>query len=222
MNAPYVHSAHAGVAQHRLSRVLDLPRSSLRGMTEVLLLHHAHGRTDGVQAFAETLRAADHAVHVPDLYEGRIFESLDDGLAYARQVGFGTLVERGRAAAEALPADLVYLGMSLGVVAAQMLAQTRQQARGAVLLHSCMPVSEFSPTWPDDVPVQVHGMDADELFVEGGDLDAARELVAAAPDAELFLYPGDQHLFTDSSLPAYDEAAAGLVTERVLGLLARV
>ena len=191
-------------------------------MTEVLLLHHAHGRTQGVQAFGEALRSAGHTVHVPDLYDGRVFDSLDDGLAYAREVGFGTVAERGRAAAEALPAELVYIGFSLGVVPAQMLAQTRPQARGAVLLHSCLPPAEFDSDWPDAVPVQVHGMDADEFFVEGGDLDAARELVVAAPDAELFLYPGEQHLFTDSSLSAYDRAAAELVTERVLAFLDRL
>ena len=190
-------------------------------MTEVLLLHHAHGRTDGVQAFAEALRSAGHTVHVPDLYDGRVFDRLDDGLAYAREVGFGTIAERGRAAAETLPAELVYLGFSLGVVPAQMLAQTRPQARGAVLLHSCLPGAEFGAGWPEGVPVQVHGMDADELFVDGGDLDAARELVAAVPEAELFLYPGEEHLFTDSSLPAYDAAANELLTGRVLAFLER-
>ena len=159
---------------------------------------------------------------MPDLYDGRVFDSLDDGLAYAKEVGFGAVAERGRAAAEALPAELVYVGFSLGVVPAQMLAQTRPQARGAVLLHSCLSVAEFSASWPEGVPVQVHGMDGDDFFVGGGDLDAARELVASAPDAELFLYPGEQHLFTDSSLPAYDPAATALVTERVLSLLDRL
>ena len=191
-------------------------------MAEVLLLHHAHGRTDGVQAFGQALRSAGHTVHVPDLYDGRVFDALDDGLAYAQEVGFGTIAERGRAAAEALPEELVYMGSSLGVVPAQLLAQTRPQARGAVLLHSCLPVQEFSPTWPDGVPVQVHAMDGDDLFVTGGDLDAARELVESAADAELFLYPGEQHLFTDSSLPAYDPAATELLTARVLALLERV
>ena len=188
-------------------------------MSEVLLLHHAHGRTPGVEAFAEALRSAGHVVHVPDLYEGRVFDALDDGLAYAREVGFGTLLERGRAVAEALPAELVHVGMSLGVVPAQMLAQTRRGARGAVLLHSCLPVSEFGSAWPKGVPVQVHAMEDDDFFAE--DLEAARELVASASDAELFLYPGDAHLFTDSSLPAYDPAATDLVLERVLALLGR-
>ena len=33
-------------------------------------------------------------------------------------------------------------------------------ARGALLFYSCVPVSEFSPAWPEGVPVPVHGMDA--------------------------------------------------------------
>ncbi|ARH89538.1 MULTISPECIES: dienelactone hydrolase family protein [Streptomyces] len=191
-------------------------------MAEILLFHHAHGLTSGVRAFAGTLEAAGHTVHVPDLYEGRVFEDLQDGAGYAQEVGFDTITARGRAAAENLPAGLVHLGFSLGVLPAQALAQTRAGAKGALLLHSCVPVSEFGGAWPQGVPVQIHGMDADEFFVEEGDLDAARALVASTPDAELFLYPGDRHLFADSSLPSYDEKAAALLTERVLGFLAGV
>ncbi|WP_310714405.1 dienelactone hydrolase family protein [Streptomyces lydicus] len=191
-------------------------------MAEILLFHHAHGLTSGVRAFAGTLEAAGHTVHVPDLYEGRVFEDLQDGAGYAQEVGFDTITARGRAAAENLPAGLVHLGFSLGVLPAQALAQTQAGAKGALLLHSCVPVSEFGGAWPQGVPVQIHGMDADEFFVEEGDLDAARALVASTPDAELFLYPGDRHLFADSSLPSYDEKAAALLTERVLGFLAGV
>jgi dienelactone hydrolase len=60
-------------------------------------------------------------------------------------------------------------------------------------------------------------MEADEWALE--DLPAARELVATIEGAELFLYPGDRHLFADSSLPDYDESAATLLTQRVLDLL---
>jgi dienelactone hydrolase len=108
------------------------------------------------------------------------------------------------------------------VLTAQMLAQTRPGAQGALLFHSCVPASTFGDTWPAAVPLQVHGMDADPFFVEDGDLEAAREMVASVPDGELFVYPGDQHLFTDSSLPSYDEAAATLLTQRVLTFLDRV
>jgi dienelactone hydrolase len=189
-------------------------------MAEVLLFHHAQGQTAGFLAFADELRQAGHTVHTPDLYDGNTFESLDDGLAHARQVGFGNLLERGVRTADELPSELVYAGFSLGVMPAQQLAQTREGARGALLFHACLPTSEFGSSWPADVPVQVHAMDADPFFVDDGDIDAARALVDSAEHAELFLYPGDQHLFADSSLPSYDADAAALLRERVVDFLA--
>jgi dienelactone hydrolase len=189
-------------------------------MAEILLFHHAHGLTAGVLAFADDLRAAGHTVHTPDLYDGEVFHDLEAGVAHAQQVGFGTLIERGVAAADGLPDGLVYAGFSLGVLPAQALAQNRPGARGALLFHSAVPVTEFGAAWPDGVPVQVHAMADDPWFVGDGDIDAARALVAQADDAELFLYPGDQHLFADSSLPSYDAAAAALLRERVLAFLA--
>ena len=191
-------------------------------MTEVVLFHHALGLTPGVIAFAEELRAAGHAVHTPDLYDGRTFENLEAGLAHAQQVGFMNIIERGVHAVEPLPAELVYAGFSLGVLPAQKLAQTRPGARGALLFYSCVPADEFAPGWPDEVPVQVHGMDADPIFAGEGDLDAARAIVESTERAELFLYEGDQHYFADSTLPSYDTEAAGLLLRRTLGFLEMV
>jgi dienelactone hydrolase len=188
-------------------------------MAEVLLFHHAHGRTPGVLAFADDLRRAGHVVHVPDLYDGRTFDSLDDGVAHANAIGFDTILERGAAAAQGLPSGLVLAGFSLGVLPAQMLAQTRPGARGALLMHGCVDPSEFGGPWPQDVPVQIHAMDRDPWFVDGGDIDAARALVASAPRAELFLYPGDGHLFADTGLATFDAAAAALLRQRVLAFL---
>jgi dienelactone hydrolase len=193
-------------------------------MAMVLLFHHAQGLTRGVRAFADQVRAAGHVVHTPDLYDGRTFDTLAEGLAHAGEVGFEALLERGVRAADALPDDLVYAGFSLGEMAAQKLAQTRPGARGALLFYSCIPISgewAFGP-WPAGVPVQIHGMDRDPIFVGEGDIEAAREIVATADDAELFLYPGDQHYFADSSLPSYDADAAALLTRRVLAFLERV
>jgi dienelactone hydrolase len=188
-------------------------------MAEVLLFHHVLGQTPGFVGFADDLCVAGHVVHTPDLIDGRTFDSIEEGAAHAEEIGFGEIIERGARAAEGLPDGLVYAGFSLGVLPAQKLAQTRPGARGALLLHSCVPVSEFGSSWPAGVPVQIHAMDADPFFVDEGDLDAARELVESAEDAELFLYPGDQHYFADSSLPSYDERAATLLTERVLAFL---
>jgi dienelactone hydrolase len=186
-------------------------------MADTLLFHHAQGRTDGFLAFADELRAAGHTVHTPDLYDGKTFGNLDDGVDYAKQVGFDTIVERCRAAAESLPNELVYGGFSLGVMGAQMLAQTRPGAKGALLLSAALPLAEFGGAWPPGVPLQIHMMEADEWALE--DLPAAREIVATVEGAELFLYPGDRHLFADSSLADYDEGAAKLLGQRVLSFL---
>jgi dienelactone hydrolase len=186
-------------------------------MAEVLLFHHAQGQTEGFLAFADELRAAGHVVHAPDLYDGKTFAELADGVGYAEQVGFGAIIERGVGAAEVLPAGLVYAGFSLGVLPAQMLAQTRPGAKGALLFHACMPTSEFEAPWPDGVPLQIHAMDADPWFEE--DMVAAQALVNEVETAELFLYPGDGHLFADSSLSDFDEEAAGLLKERTLSFL---
>jgi dienelactone hydrolase len=193
-------------------------------MAEVLLFHHAQGLTPGVRAFADELRAAGHTVHTPDLFDGRTFGSIDEGMAFVNETGFDELRARGRRTADDLSPQLVYAGFSFGEAAAQELAQTRPGARGALLFYSCIPISgewAFGP-WPDRVPVQIHGMDNDPFFVGEGDIDAAREIVEKVDDAELFLYPGDQHYFADSSLPSYDAAATALLTRRVLEFLDRV
>ncbi len=193
-------------------------------MAEVLLFHHAQGLTPGVIAFADSLRAAGHTVHTPDLFAGLTFATIDEGLKHAKGIGFESLLEQGVRLADDLPSDLVYAGMSLGEMMAQKLAQTRPGARGALLFYSCIPITgewAFGP-WPAGVPVQIHGMDRDPIFVGEGDIDAAREIVEMVDDAELFLYPGDQHYFADSSLPSYDAGATTLLTERVLEFLARV
>jgi dienelactone hydrolase len=193
-------------------------------MAEVLVFHHAQGLTPGVIAFADELRAAGHTVHTPDLFDGKTFGSIDEGMAHVKSVGFDELRARGVKLADGYPNGLVYAGFSFGETIAQELAQTRPGARGALLFYSCIPITgewAFGP-WPDGVPVQIHGMDNDPIFAGEGDIDAAREIVEKVDGAELFLYPGDQHYFADSSLPSYDAEATALLTKRVLEFLARV
>ncbi len=189
-------------------------------MTTVLLFHHAQGQTTGFLAFADELREAGHTVHAPDLYDGKTFDDLNEGVAYAKEVGFGEISRRGTAAAEGLPADIVYAGFSLGAMPAQSLAQTRPGARGAILYSAAVPTSEFGGSWPEGVPLQIHMMDSDPWAEE--DRPAAEALVKEVEDAELFLYPGSGHLFADSSLKDYDEQASRLLKERTLAFLDRV
>jgi dienelactone hydrolase len=195
-------------------------------MAEVVLFHHVQGLTDGVLAFAVDLRAGGHTVHTPDLFDGERPATIEDGLTLTERIGDDVLGERADRAVAGLPQELVYAGFSFGVLNAQRLAQTRPGARGALLYESCIPITgewAFGP-WPAGVPVQIHGMDKDPFFALEGDIDAARELVEiVGPDlAELFVYPGDRHLFTDSSLPSYDADAAALVLRRSRAFLDRV
>ncbi|HET9089208.1 MAG TPA: dienelactone hydrolase family protein [Acidimicrobiales bacterium] len=190
-------------------------------MAEVVLFHHAQGLTAGTLTFTERLRGAGHTVHLPDLYEGRVFASLDEGVAFARSVGFDVLLDRGVRYAEELSRNVVYAGISLGALPAQQLAQTRAGAKGALLMSAAFPPLEFGVDWPAEVSVQIH-MKRDDEWVLEGDLDAARDLAATVDAATLYLYPGTQHLFMDSSLRDYDESAATRLTNRVLSFLERV
>lgn len=188
-------------------------------MAEVVVFHHALGLTAGVRSMAESLTEAGHLVHTPDLYDGVVRDDLESGVAHAESIGFDVLLERGAASVETLPADLVYVGLSLGVLPAQRLGQQRPGARGAVLCFSCVPTAEFG-CWPAGVPVQVHGMADDPFFAGEGDLEAAQALVAETDVAALFLYPGTGHLFTEPGAD-HDTAAAELMSERVLDFVAR-
>src|SRR5262245_34400847 len=190
-------------------------------MPELILVPHAQGLTKGIRSLADEIRDAGHTVHTPDLYDGRTFDEIDAGVGYAKEVGFGTILERGKAAAGGLPSELVYAGISLGVMPAQALAQTRPGAKGAVFISGAFPPAEFDAPWPEGVPLQIHMMEDDEWVAEG-DLEAAREIVASTKDADLFLYGGDKHLFIDSSLPDHDEGAATDLIERTLDFLGRV
>jgi dienelactone hydrolase len=195
-------------------------------MAEVVLFHHVQGLTDGVRDFASQLRTAGHTVHTPDLLDGERPASIDDGIALVQSIGEDVIGERANQAVASLPDGLVFGGFSLGAASAQRLAQTRPGARGALLYEACIPITgewAFGP-WPDTVPVQIHGMESDPFFGLEGDLDAARELVSAVGPTrgELFVYPGDKHLFTDSSLPSFDADAAALVVRRSQEFLARL
>ena len=183
-------------------------------MAEAVVFHHALGLTDWIRGFADTLREHGHTVHMPDLFDGRTFAQIEDGLAYSEEVGGPmAIVERGRAAVDSLPNDLVYIGFSLGVLPAQSLAQTRPGANGAVLCYSALPLGQWGDnwpaTWPDAVRLQMHILEGDE------DDEFAQGLAHTVAGADLFRYSGAEHYFAE-----HDEQAAALLRERVLAFLA--
>lgn len=183
-------------------------------MAHVLLFHHAQGLTPGLRSFADELRSAGHDVTTPDLYDGRTFPTVEEGVDHAKSMGFQELLDAGVAAADAMPADLVYAGFSLGCMPAQALSQQRPGARGCLLFHGAAPLDEFGGTWPDGVPAQIHIAQDDPWE----DLDLIRS-TAGEIGAELLVYDGEAHLFLDPSVPDFQPEAARLATERALSFL---
>ena len=184
-------------------------------MTEVILFHHVQGLTDDVRAFADELRGAGHVVHVPDLLEGRTFATIADGIAHVQEIGFDTIMQRGRDAVAGLPEELVYVGISLGVVPAQLLVQTRPGARAAVFLHSAIPPSEFGGRGrPACRPRSMSERDP-EVLPPNGDLEAARALAETEE-------PGGAVPLSRRAAPfrGLRRRSAALLRERVLAFVA--
>lgn len=192
---------------------------------EIVLFHSVLGLRPGVLRWAERLRAEGHTVHTPDLYDGEVFDDYEAGFAKVEAMGgIGALMERTHAAVAHLPQDVVYAGFSNGGGSAELLALTRQGARGVVLLHAALPVEAFGAAeWPAGVPAQVHYAEHDP-FREQPELDAfAAAVRASGAPYEAWDYPGSGHLFADPDLPAeYDAASAELMFGRVLDFLRRV
>lgn len=187
-------------------------------MAELVLFHHAQGLTEGMRAFADRLRSGGHHVTMPDLFDGATFSTVEQGVAHAEGIGFDEIVSRGEAAVTDLPAELVYGGFSLGALPAQKLAQNRPGAKAALLYEGGVPLSTYGGAWPDGSPLQIHAKEEDQW----SEVDVLQQLARAVPGAELHLYPGSDHLFTDASLAAYDADATDMVAERTLAMLSRL
>jgi dienelactone hydrolase len=192
-------------------------------VARVVLFHHAQGLRPDVTAWADSLREAGHEVKTPDLYEGRTFDRLEDGIAHRDEVGIPTLIARAGEFLEGLPADLVYAGFSMGASTAHYFAVTRPVARGVVLMHGTAPAQSLGEAgWPSGVPGQLHKKSEDPLMDEDGVEAAQRSAGSADAPLEVFAYPGEGHLFADPAGPDYDADAAKLMLERELEFLGRL
>ncbi len=197
-------------------------------MAEVVLFHSVLGLRPGVIAAADRLRAAGHAVHAPDLYDGEVFDDLDDGMHKEDALGYQEIARRAREAVAGLPEGLVLAGFSLGAVHAEVLAASRPGALGAVLMHGAVPVETLKEyfgvdRWPAGVPVQVHYA-ADDPWVEAEEevVPLGEAVRGAGASFEAHAYPGAGHLFADPDLPEYDRTSSEAMWERVLALLDRI
>ncbi len=188
--------------------------------SEVVVFHSAYGLRPAIIEFADKLRAAGHIVHTPDLYDGEVFSDRSDAIRKIQELGFDNLLDRARSAVETLPHDLVYAGFSNGGVCAELLAATRNGARGAILIHAPLMVRDLGwMVWPSNVPVQVHFADKDPIRNQAV-IDALDTKVRQSGSSfEQFEYDAPGHLFADPAFPAYNANATELMTTRVLEFL---
>lgn len=189
-------------------------------MATIVLFHHALGLTSSLRDYADVLRSFGHEVVTPDLFDGRTFADVHQGVAHAESIGFDRLVHQAEAAADRVASEAVFVGFSLGVLPAQHLVQTRPRSRGAVLFYACAPESMLAHPLPDGVPVQIHANEFDPFFVHDGDIDHARALVTSHPSVELYLYPGTGHLFAETNHPDFENDSAMQARGRVASFLA--
>jgi dienelactone hydrolase len=197
-------------------------------MAEVVVFHSVLGLRPGVLGAADRMRAAGHTVHTPDLFEGEVFDDIDDGMRKEESLGFREIARRAEQAVTGLPAGLVFAGFSMGISYAEWLTASRPGALGAVLMHGAVPLEALTEyfgveRWPEGVPVQVH-YTVDDPWVEAEQevVPLGEDVRGAGAEFEEYVYPGSAHLFADPDLAEYDRASSEAMWERVIAFLDRI
>ena len=187
-------------------------------MASIVVFHHALGLTPGIEAFGNALAVAGHDVITPDLFGGRVFDTVDAGVVHAQTIGFETIAELGSEAVASIEGPFVVIGFSLGVLPAQKLAQGHPDVTAAVLCHSALPLGFFSDHWPPNVALQIHAGERDPFVEE--DREAIAQLIGAAEASDCHWYDTDAHLVADVTSTDYDADIAGLIVTRTLEFVA--
>lgn len=186
-------------------------------MSTIILFHSALGLRLAVKDFADILRSDGHIVHTPDLFDGEVFDTLEEGIAKRDALGIPELIGRAYGAVAKLPEDVFYAGFSMGAASAQMLAGTRPGAKGCVLMHAALPLEMMRiEAWPKSVPVQFHAC-IEDPWVEA---DVVETLKSQIPEFSEYWYEGDQHLFGDAQSVDYVEHHAEAMLELVRAFVA--
>ncbi|MFE9257905.1 dienelactone hydrolase family protein [Streptomyces sp. NPDC006879] len=173
----------------------------------IVLFHSTYGLRPAVRDFADRLAAAGHEVHTPDLFEGRTFDSLEEGMAHRDELGRDELLKRAvLAAAPYSDAGLVYAGFSFGGSLAQHLALADEKARGLLLIHGTADIAEDAAV--DELPVALHIADPDPFETQDWINAWYLRMRRTGAEVEISFYRGAGHLYTDPGLPDYDEQAA--------------
>ncbi|GGS75999.1 dienelactone hydrolase family protein [Streptomyces griseoviridis] len=185
---------------------------------DIVLFHSTFGLRPAVRQAADRLRAAGHEVRTPDLFQGRTFDTVEEGMEHNESVGREELLKRAvLAAAPYSERGLVYAGFSLGASIAQTLALGDHRARGLLLLHG---TSDIAPNASaDGLAVQLHVAEPDPFETDDWLSAWYLQMGRTGADVEVYRYAGAGHLYTDPDLPDYDEEAAEATWRTALGFL---
>ena len=184
----------------------------------IMLFHSTFGLRPAVLQAADRLRSAGHEVWTPDLFEGRTFESVEEGMEHKEKIGKEELLKRAvLAAAPYSERGLVYSGFSFGASVAQTLALGDDKARGLLLLHGTSDIAANASV--DDLAVQLHVAEPDQFETDDWLSSWYLQMGRAGADVEVYRYAGAGHLYTDPGLPDYDEEAAEATWRVALGFL---
>ncbi|MFE9770205.1 dienelactone hydrolase family protein [Streptomyces sp. NPDC005931] len=185
---------------------------------DIMLFHSTYGLRPAVHRAADRLRAAGHEVRVPDLFEGRTFDTVEEGMAHKEEIGKDELLRRAvLAVAPYSDRGLVYAGFSFGASVAQTLALGDDKARGLLLLHGTSDIAATASA--DGLPVQLHVAEPDPFETDDWLGAWYLQMGRAGADVEVYRYAGAGHLYTDPDLPDYDEEAAEATWRVALGFL---
>lgn len=190
-------------------------------MAQLLLLHHALGVTSALRRLADRFEDAGHDVVVPDLFESRVFASVEEGMEHVESVGIETLAGLGEDAASDMQPGFVVCGISLGAIAAMRAGVSNDAVAAVVVASACIPEEYIGGPWPRTLPLRVVASREDAMFRDEGDLEAATEYTHSAQQAKLKLMPGREHLFVEADDPESTAATEWLV-ETVMRFLDRV
>jgi dienelactone hydrolase len=184
----------------------------------IMLFHSTYGPRPAVREAADRLRAAGHQVWTPDLFDGRTFSTIEEGVAFKDEIGKEELLKRAvLAAAPYSERGLVYAGFSFGAATAQTLALGDGNARGLLLLHGTSDIAANASV--DELPVQLHVAEPDPFETDDWLSAWYLQMGRAGADVEIYRYAGAGHLYTDPELPDYDEEAAEATWRVALGFL---
>lgn len=187
----------------------------------IAIFHSALGVREGVRDAARRLSDAGHDPYIVDYYgDYRSFDDHPSAADYVNKVGFPALMQAAVDGVADLPDGFAVLGFSNGSGMAEYVA-TRRSVTKAVLGSGTLPLAMMGAgAWPAQTAAQIHYA-ADDPFRNDEWLESVIDSVrsSGAPLEAYTEYPGDGHLFTDSTLPDYDEANTELFWKRVRAFL---